>query len=57
MSFCGNISCLKSLQRVHVFKWLAAIALDLGDSIEPAILRAMLPPLQRELDDQSMVQG
>ncbi|KAL4233743.1 hypothetical protein ACF0H5_008423 [Mactra antiquata] len=44
------------LKRMNVFKWLAAVSLDLGESMETKVLSAMLPPLQRELNDQSMYQ-
>ena len=40
-----------------MFKWLAAVSLDLGESMDPVVLRAMIPPLQRELNDQSTIQG
>ncbi|XP_053397711.1 small subunit processome component 20 homolog [Mercenaria mercenaria] len=45
-----------TIKRIHVFKWLAAVALDIGDTMETNVLNAMLPPLQRELNDQSMYQ-
>ena len=42
---------------MHVYKWLAAISLDLGPSMDVTVLRTMVPPLQRELNDQAMMQG
>lgn len=40
-----------------MFKWLAAVSLELGVDMDPVVLRAMIPPLQRELNDQSNTQG
>ncbi|KAH3726396.1 hypothetical protein DPMN_052258, partial [Dreissena polymorpha] len=45
-----------TIKRMHVYKWLAAISLDLGPSMDVTVLKTMVPPLQRELNDQAMMQ-
>ncbi|WAR09427.1 UTP20-like protein [Mya arenaria] len=42
--------------RTHVFKWLAAVSMELGSAMDVAVLRTMIPPLQREINDTSNIQ-
>ncbi|XP_052810287.1 small subunit processome component 20 homolog [Mya arenaria] len=46
----------KTIKRTHVFKWLAAVSMELGSAMDVAVLRTMIPPLQREINDTSNIQ-
>lgn len=45
------------LQRSIVFKWLAAVAMELGQNDLPVYLTVMLQPLVQELTSQTPNQG
>ena len=40
-----------------MYKWLAAVSLDLGETGLPSVLHMMIPPLQRDISNQSTTQG
>ena len=40
-----------------MYKWLAAVSLDLGETGLPSVLHIMIPPLQRDISNQSTTQG
>lgn len=42
-----------TIKRSSVFKWMAAVSLDLGAELLPSVARIMIPPLQREIHDAS----
>lgn len=44
-------------QRSFVFKWFAAVAVDLGANLLASVLHIMLPALHRELNDTVRTQG
>ena len=45
------------LQRMGVFKWLAAIALELGSNRISTHLQTMMTPVVREFTNQSIPDG
>jgi hypothetical protein len=57
----NNILCIIfvnfSLQRSSVFKWMAAVSVDLGGDNLPEFLPLMLPPLFKVITDTSSVAG
>lgn len=42
-----------TIKRSSVFKWMAAVSLDLGAELLPSVAHIMIPPLQREIHDAS----
>ncbi|XP_021355382.1 small subunit processome component 20 homolog [Mizuhopecten yessoensis] len=42
-----------TIKRSSVFKWMAAVGLDLGAELLPSVAHIMMPPLQRETNDAS----
>ncbi|KAJ8314703.1 hypothetical protein KUTeg_006853 [Tegillarca granosa] len=46
----------QTIKRSSIFKWMAAVSLDLGADILPTILHILLPCLQREISDQTNTQ-
>ncbi|XP_033739688.1 small subunit processome component 20 homolog isoform X2 [Pecten maximus] len=42
-----------TIKRSSVFKWMAAVSLDLGAELLPSVAHIMIPPLQRETNDAS----
>lgn len=44
-------------QRKSVYKWIAAVGLDLEETGLQKVLHIILPPLQRDVNNQSTIQG
>ena len=44
-------------QRKSVYKWMAAVSLDLGEAGLSPVLHIMVPPLQRDINDQTTTLG
>ncbi|KAK3096539.1 hypothetical protein FSP39_001125 [Pinctada imbricata] len=42
-----------TLKRSSVFKWVAAVSLDLGQELLPSVVKFMLPPIQREINESN----
>ena len=45
------------LQRKSVYKWIAAVSLDLRQTGIQPVLHLIVPPLQRDINDQSTTLG